>query len=91
MVTDIQEQSANLNILTEKITKCFESSAPSTSEMNQPEDVLFLSILATLARIPEEKRLSCIVEVLQVIQKYILGISEKMKLRKGYYVFHMRK
>lgn len=72
MFIAIEKQSANLSTLTDKITKCFDSSVPSTTQINQSEDSLFLSVSAALARVPQEKQLSCIIEILQVIQKYIV-------------------
>lgn len=70
MVTTIEKQSANLNTLTDKITKCFDNFVPSTSQLNPPEDPLFLSVSRALARVPRDKQILCIIEILQIIQRY---------------------
>ncbi|CAL1681092.1 unnamed protein product [Lasius platythorax] len=79
MAIVIEKHSANLNMLTDKITKCLKSS-PSPTE-NQPEDSLILSVSAALTRVPEEKRLSCIIEILQIVQKYT-DSHGKIELKK---------
>lgn len=71
MAIVIEKHSTNLNRLTDKITQCLETPASVTTQRNQPEDSLFMSVSAALADVPKENRLSCIIEVLQVVQKYI--------------------
>lgn len=71
-VAVIDIHSKNINLLTDKLTKCLESSVPPTTQQNQPEDALFLSVSAALLGVPQEKRLSCIIKILQVVQKYTM-------------------
>lgn len=72
MSSAIDKHSRNISLLTDTLTKCLESSAPLTTQQNQPEDALFLSVSAALTQVPQEKRLSCIIEILQVVQKYTM-------------------
>lgn len=67
----IEKHSTNFNIIMDKITQCLETPASVTTQQNQSEDSLFMSVSAALAEVPKENRLSCIIEVLQVVQKYI--------------------
>lgn len=70
MAVVMEKHSANLNMLTDKIAKCLESPDPPTTQRDQPEDALILSVPAALAQVPQEKRLACVIEVLQIVQKY---------------------
>lgn len=72
MSSAIDKHSRNISLLTDTLTERLESSAPLTTQQNQPEDALFLSVSAALTQVPQEKRLSCIIEILQVVQKYTM-------------------
>jgi len=67
----IDKYSDKLSILTDKLNKCLKSLTPLMTQRNQPED-LFSVLDATLARVPQNKKLSCFIEMLQVVQKYAI-------------------
>ncbi|XP_024881969.1 uncharacterized protein LOC112461110 [Temnothorax curvispinosus] len=66
----IEKHSSNITALTEMVTQRLQG--PTFRTQNKPEDSLFLSVKAVLARVPEEKQLQCIIEILQIIQKYTI-------------------
>ncbi|XP_077276110.1 uncharacterized protein LOC143904958 [Temnothorax americanus] len=75
----IEKHSSNIKALTEMVIDRLHPTHK--TQQNQPEESLFLSISAALRTVPQEKQLKCVIEVLQVIQKYSME-KENLETQK---------
>ncbi|XP_071562008.1 uncharacterized protein [Temnothorax nylanderi] len=75
----IEKHSSNITALTEIVNDRLHPTR--RTQQNQPEDALFLSVSAALCTVPQEKRIKCVIEILQVVQKYSME-KENLETQK---------